>query len=70
MNQHYIADSHNQWLDDIEYRREFGAESAKLEVAAALADARDVARITQAGLRFHHVFGRHLAAATGAFFRC
>ena len=50
MNQHHIADSHNQWLDDIEYRREFGAESAKLEVAAALADARDVAGITQAGL--------------------
>ena len=50
MNQHHVADSHNRWLHDIEYRREFGAENAKLEVAAALVDARDVAGITQAGL--------------------
>lgn len=43
-------DSHNLWLEDIEYRGEFGSESAKLEIAAALAAARETAGITQAAL--------------------
>ena len=43
-------DSHQAWLHDIEYRRAFGAENAKLEVATALADAREVVGATQATL--------------------
>ena len=43
-------DSHVSWLEDIEYRKEFGAESAKLEIAAALAQARELAGVTQSAL--------------------
>ena len=49
MNEQAV-DSHKVWLDDIEYRGEFGSESAKLEIAAALADARALAGVTQLGL--------------------
>ncbi len=45
-----VQDSHTSWLEDMEYRKEFGAESAKLEFAAALADAREAARLTQSML--------------------
>ncbi len=38
------------WLQDIEYRKAFGAESVKIEVAAALADARKIAGMTQSML--------------------
>ena len=50
MEEHFVQDSHTLWLEDAEYRREFGAEMAKLDVAAALADARGIARTTQAAL--------------------
>ncbi len=50
MRRYDIEDSHAEWLEDIEYRREFGSEIAKLEVAAALADAREAAGMTQAAL--------------------
>ena len=43
-------DSHALWLKDIEYRKEFGSESAKLEVAAALLHARELMNMTQAAL--------------------
>ena len=49
MNQQPL-DSHRVWLDDVEYRGEFGSESAKLEIAGALADARALAGVTQLGL--------------------
>lgn len=42
--------SHVSWLEDIEYRKEFGSESAKLEIAAALVRARERANITQSAL--------------------
>ena len=43
-------DSHTLWLKDIEYRREFGSESAKLEMAAALVRARELMGLTQSAL--------------------
>ena len=43
-------DSHTLWLKDIEYRKEFGSESAKIEMAAALVHAREVMNMTQAAL--------------------
>ena len=43
-------DSHIRWLQDIEYRKEFGSESAKLEMAAALVSARRVMNLTQSAL--------------------
>ncbi len=43
-------DSHSLWLQDIEYRREFGSESAKLEMAAALVRAREMMGLTQSAL--------------------
>ena len=43
-------DSHARWLQDIDYRKEFGAESAKLEVAAALVHAREMLQMTQSAL--------------------
>ncbi len=43
-------DSHTLWLKDIEYRKEFGSENAKLEMAAALVHAREVMNMTQAAL--------------------
>ena len=43
-------DSHALWLQDIEYRKEFGSESAKLEVAAAFVRAREVMNMTQSAL--------------------
>ncbi len=49
MNQQPV-DSHKVWLDDDEYRGEYGSESAKLEIAVALADARALAGLTQRGL--------------------
>ena len=45
-----LQDSHHAWLEDIEYRQEFGSESAKLEIAVALAAARKTAGVTQARL--------------------
>ena len=50
MKRHKVGDSHAEWLEDIEYRQEFGSETAKLEVAAALADAREAAGMTQSAL--------------------
>lgn len=50
MRRHEVEDSHAEWLKDIEYRQEFGSETAKLEVAAALADAREAAGMTQSAL--------------------
>ena len=50
MKQHEVEDSHAEWLEDIEYRQEFGSETAKLAVAAALADAREAAGMTQSAL--------------------
>ena len=50
MEQHQVQDSHAEWLGDIEYRQEFGSETAKLAVAAALADAREAAGMTQSAL--------------------
>ncbi|MYB50448.1 MAG: helix-turn-helix transcriptional regulator [Dehalococcoidia bacterium] len=50
MRRHEVEDSHAEWLEDIEYRQEFGSEAAKLEVAAALADAREAAGMTQSAL--------------------
>lgn len=50
MRRHEVEDGHAEWLKDIEYRQEFGSETAKLEVAAALADAREVAGMTQSAL--------------------
>ena len=50
MRHHEIEDSHAGWLEDLEYRREFGSETAKLEAAAALADAREAAGMTQSAL--------------------
>ena len=43
-------DSHTLWLQDIEYRGEFGSESAKLEMAAALVRAREMMGLTQSAL--------------------
>ena len=43
-------DSHASWLEDIEYRKEFGSESAKLATAAALVRARELADMTQSSL--------------------
>ena len=45
-----LTDSHLEWLSDIEYRSAFGAETAKLEMATAIADARSLARVSQARL--------------------
>ena len=50
MERHSLQDNHEAWLDDIEYRREFGSESAKLQIALSLAAARKKAGITRAGL--------------------
>ena len=49
MNQQPV-DSHQMWLEDVEYRGEYGSESAKLALAVALADARALAGVTQRGL--------------------
>ena len=43
-------DSHTLWLQDIEYRTEFGSETAKLEMAAAFVHAREVMNMTQSVL--------------------
>ena len=45
-----LQDSHVAWLEDIEYRREYGSEGAKLEIATALAEARKSAGMTQVEL--------------------
>ena len=50
MRRHEVEDSHVEWLEDIEYRQEFGSETAKLQVAAALAHARETAGMTQSAL--------------------
>lgn len=51
MNQQIDShDSHVFWLDDIEYREEFGAETAKLEIAAVLVRARELTKMTQSAL--------------------
>ena len=43
-------DSHAFLLEDIEYRQEFGSESAKLEMAAAFVSAREQMGLTQSAL--------------------
>lgn len=43
-------DNHSEWLQDTEYRKEFGSESAKLDVAAELVNAREMMRMTQSTL--------------------
>ena len=43
-------DSHTLWLEDIDYRKEFGAESAKLDMAAELVNARELMQMTQSAL--------------------
>ena len=43
-------DSHTLWLQDIDYRKEFGSESAKLDMAAALVNAREMMNMTQSAL--------------------
>ena len=43
-------DAHNEWLQDIDYRKEFGSESAKLDMAVALVDAREMMKMTQSDL--------------------
>ena len=43
-------DSHVSWLDDAEYREEFGSETAKMEMAAALVRAREFTKVTQSAL--------------------
>ncbi len=48
--QSHVPDSHEIWLDDIEYRHEFGSETAKLEMAAALLRAREGMSLTQSRL--------------------
>lgn len=50
MTKHPIEDSHDVWLHDIDYRKEYGAETAKLNMATALATARKKTGITQAEL--------------------
>ena len=50
MGEREVEDSHSEWLEDIEYRQEFGSETAKLAAAATLADARQAAGITQSAL--------------------
>ena len=51
MTQQYDEhDSHALWLQDIEYRKEFGSESAKLAVAAAFVHGRNVMNMTQSDL--------------------
>ena len=49
MNLH-TDDHHKEWLQDIEYRSAFGEESAKLEIAIAITEARLLAGVTQAVL--------------------
>ena len=58
------------WLEDVEYRREYGSESSKLYMATALAAARKKAGITQTDLSdlagvghkgtFHKISPKHL----------
>ena len=43
-------DSHALWLQDIDYRKEFGSESAKLDMAAELVNAREMMNMTQSAL--------------------
>lgn len=44
-------DSHTLWLqDDVEYRKEFGSENAKLEMAEAFVNARRIMNLTQSEL--------------------
>ena len=43
-------DSHAVWLGDIDYRKDFGAESAKLDMAAELVNARELVHMTQSAL--------------------
>ena len=43
-------DSHIDWLQDLEYRKEFGSAIIKLEVAEALAEGRRIAGVTQSVL--------------------
>ena len=50
MNDRDLQEGHTAWLEDVEYRREYGSEGAKLEVATALAAARKSAGMTQVEL--------------------
>lgn len=50
MNDRDLQEGHTAWLEDVEYRREYGSEGAKLEVATALAEARKSAGMTQVEL--------------------
>ena len=45
-----VTDSHESWLNDIEYRRGYGAEAAKLEMAASLLYGREAMDMTQSRL--------------------
>ena len=45
-----VHDSHTLWLEDIEYRKDFGSESAKLEMASAFVRARELMNLTQSAL--------------------
>ena len=48
--QNHVADTHELWLNDIEYRREYGSETAKLEMAASLLYGREAMDMTQSRL--------------------
>ncbi len=43
-------DFHSLLLDDIDFRREYGSENAKLEIALALVHAREITNMTQSDL--------------------
>ena len=45
-----IQDSHLIWLEDPEYRKEYGAESAKSALGVALFEAREAAGLSRAEL--------------------
>lgn len=48
--QNHVADTHEFWLNDVEYRREYGSETVKLETAASLLHGREAMRLTQSML--------------------
>ena len=48
--QSHVTDTHEFWLNDIEYRQEYGSESAKLEMAASFLFGREAMGLTQSRL--------------------
>ena len=44
------TDTHEFWLNDIEYRREYGSEAAKLDLAASVLYGREAMDMTQSKL--------------------